>query len=153
MCTNAGAVCGTVLDNCDVTRTCDPCPLDHTCAGDQLSCDPDFYHCEYVDDADWNQEKCTEFLDTVNIDSLAAAQTACNALTGGDLDGDLTPGEANEDLVAGPGGCDTYLDSQLVLYAGYRHGNDVENPAYQKKVKRFVNSILKQELAQTSRAE
>ena len=33
-------------------------------------------------------------------------------------------------------------NSRLVLYAGYGHGNDVENPAYSKEVKRFVGSVL-----------
>ncbi len=74
-----------------------------------------------------------ELLEVDNRDILP--RITCPTLVIGGEDDMVTPAEIQREMA------ELIPNSQLVLYAGYRHGNDVENPAYQKKVKRFVDSI------------
>jgi hypothetical protein len=136
VCAVGGEVCGTVDDNCVTARTCGTCLTDYHCAVNQLSCDPDFYHCEYVDTVDWSLDMCTEFI-TIGTDQVAA-QTACDGLliNGTDTPGDMdnSGGVSAGDRVLGPVGCDIYLDSQLALYDGFCTTSDSAQTHWQENV-------------------
>jgi pimeloyl-ACP methyl ester carboxylesterase len=75
-----------------------------------------------------------ELLEVDNRDILP--RIACPTLVIGGEDDPVIPAEVQREMA------ELIPNSRLALYAGYRHGNDVENPAYQKEVKRFVDSVL-----------
>ncbi len=75
-----------------------------------------------------------ELLDFDNRSLLLAI--ACPTLVTGGVDDQIIPAEIQTEMAG------LIPHSQLKLYAGYGHGNDQENPAYERDVSAFVQQCF-----------
>lgn len=86
-----------------------------------------------------NPERVVQVLtELLTIDHRAILpRIACPTLVIGGQDDEVTRPDIQTEMA------ELIPNSRLKLYPGYKHGNDVENPAYNREVDLFVDEVLK----------